>query len=285
MTRRTSPTVRRRRLATELRRLRKESGKTREQVADFVSCSPSTITKIEAASTGAPPAYVARMLEFYGVDETTREAWQAIAKQARRRGWWTPYSRDIPEWFTIYVGLEEEASKIREYECEIIPGLLQTEDYIRELMRAAHVQASAEEADRRVAVRLKRQQLLHSDGAPDLWIILGEACLHREVGGREVMHEQLLRLCEISRLDNVTVQILPFSAGAHPSMQNGFVILGYPDPIDPDVVYVEYRTGSIYLEQQSEIEVHEKVFDHLRAKALSLEDSYTLIERIAGKMR
>src|SRR4051794_23345872 len=105
MARRTSPTVRRRRLAAELRRLRKESGRTREQVAEFVSCSPSTITKIESAATTAPPAYVARMLEFYGIDGESKEVWLTVAKQARRRGWWTPYSRNIPEWFTIYVGL------------------------------------------------------------------------------------------------------------------------------------------------------------------------------------
>jgi len=224
------------------------------------------------------------MLEYYGVEGERKEAWLTIAKQARRRGWWTPFSRHIPEWFTIYVGLEEEASKIKEYECEVIPGLLQTEGYIRGLLEVAPVQPSEEEASQRVTVRLKRQQLLHAPDAPDLWIILGEACLRREVGGREVMREQLLHLEEMSRLRNITLQILPFSAGAHASMQNGFVVLGFPDPLDPDVVYVEYKTGGIYLEQPTDIEVYETIFDHLRAKALGREESQALIRSIAGQM-
>jgi hypothetical protein len=214
-----------------------------------------------------------------------KEAWLTIAKQARKRGWWTPFSRAIPEWFTVYIGLEEEASRIKEYESEIIPGLFQTEGYIRALMNAAPVQPSEDEANRRVAVRLKRQQLLTDSDAPKLWVILSEAALRREVGGPSVMSEQLHQLYELSRLPNATVQILPFSAGAHPSMQNGFVILGFPDPIDPDVVYVEYRTGSICLEQTSDIETYETIFDHLRAKALDRDESQALIQRIADEMR
>ncbi|MBC6459206.1 helix-turn-helix domain-containing protein [Actinomadura sp. HBU206391] len=284
MANRTSPTVRRRRLATELKRLRKESGKTREEVADFVSCAPATITKIESAATSAPPAYVARMLELYGVDGQERDAWLTVAKQARKRGWWQQFNDAIPNWFTVYVGLEEEAGTIREYECEIIPGLFQTEGYIRGLMDAAPTLPPEDELERRIAVRLKRQELLTANDAPQLWVVLNEAALRREVGGRAVMREQLRRLVEVSGLDTVTLQVLPFRAGAHPAMQHGFFILGFAEPLDPDVVYVEYRTGGLYLEQQSEIAAYGVIFDHLRAKALAPDESRMLIKEIASQM-
>jgi transcriptional regulator with XRE-family HTH domain len=267
-----------------LKRLRKEAGKTREEVADFVSCAPATITKVESAATSAPPAYVARMLELYGVDGDEKDAWLTVAKQARKRGWWQQYNDAIPNWFTIYVGLEEEAAKIREYECEIIPGLFQTAGYMRGLMDAAPALPPEEELERRIDVRLKRQELLTADDAPRLWVVLNEAALRREVGGREVMREQLHHLVEVSQLNTVTLQILPFAAGAHPAMQHGFFILGFAEPLDPDVVYVEYRTGGLYLEQRSEVDAYGVIFDHLRAKALASDESRTLIGEIARKM-
>jgi transcriptional regulator with XRE-family HTH domain len=281
---RTSPTVRRRRLAAELKRLRKESGKTREDVADFVSCAPATITKIESAATSAPPAYVARILELYGVDGDEKDAWLTVAKQARKRGWWQQYNDAIPNWFTVYVGLEEEATKIREYECEIIPGLFQTEGYIRGLMDVELALPREDELERRIAVRLKRQELLTADDAPHLWVVLNEAALRREVGSRAVMCEQLRHLVKVSQLNSVTLQILPFGAGAHPAMQHGFFILGFAEPLDPDVVYVEYRTGGLYLEQQAEVDAYGMIFDHLRAKALAPDESRTLIGKIARQM-
>jgi DNA-binding XRE family transcriptional regulator len=284
MPKRTSPTVRRRRLATELKRLRKETGTTREQVAEFVACAPATITKIESAATTAPPAYVARMLELYGVDGAEKEAWLVIAKQARKRGWWQSYNDAIPNWFTVYVGLEEEASKIREYECEILPGLFQTERYIRALVDAAPPLPPDEEIDRRIAVRLKRQELLKNGDAPDVWVILNEAAVRREVGGPEVMREQLAHLIEISRLNTVTLQVLPFKAGAHPSMQHGFTLIGFAEVADPDVVYVEYQTGSLYLEQDSEVYTYGMMFDHLRAKALAPDESRKLIEEMSRQV-
>ncbi|ACZ00218.1 helix-turn-helix domain-containing protein [Thermomonospora curvata] len=284
MAKRTSPTVRRRRLAAELKRLRKEAGKTREEVADFVACAPATITKIESAATTAPPAYVARMLELYGVDGAEKEAWLVIAKQARKRGWWQSYNDAIPNWFSVYVGLEQEASKIREYECEIIPGLLQTEGYIRAVMDAAPTIPSDEEVERRVAVRLKRQELLENGDAPDVWVILNEAAVRREVGGPEVMREQLAHLVELSQLNTVTLQVLPFSAGAHPALQHGFTILGFAEPTDPDVVYVEYATGGLYLELRSEVDIYGTYFDHLRAKALAPDESRRLIMELSQQV-
>lgn len=257
---------------------------TREAVAEFVSCAPATITKIEAAATSAPPAYVARMLEVFGVDGQEKEAWLTVAKQARKRGWWHQYNDAIPNWFTVYVGLEEEASRVREYECEILPGLFQTEGYIRGLMDAEPTLPPEDELERRVAVRLKRQELLKAEDSPHLWVVLNEAALRRKIGGREVMHEQLLHLVEVSWLNTVTLQVLPFGAGAHPAMQHGFTILGFAELADPDVVYVEYRTGGLYLEQEPEVDSYGTIFNHLRAKALAPDKSRALIAQMAQQM-
>lgn len=285
MSGRTSPTVRRRRLAAELRKLRRETGKSREAVADFVGCSPSTITKIENATTGAPPAYVARMLELFGVEPVEREAWQKIAKQARRRGWWTSYGDTIPDWFKFYVGLEEEAADIKSYQPELVFGLLQTEDYMRAVMKTDIRTPSQEDLDRWVKVRLKRQERLAGADAPRLWIVQNEASLRREVGGRDVMREQLLHLERMSDTGNVFVQVLPFSAGMHPAHDSAFTILGFPEPHDPEVVYVQYRRGGLYLEESADVAEYNEIFDHLRARALGPEASREMIGRIAAEMR
>ena len=178
---RSSPTVRRRRLAAEMRRLRKESGKTREQVAQFVGCSPVTVTRIESGQSAPRVADAARMLELYGVTGTRRDMLITLAREARRRGWWQQYS--VTPWFEVYVGLEEEACEIRSYEAEAIPGLLQTEGYARAVMLADVDVPADEEIQRRIAVRMKRQERLTGDDAPRMWVVLNEAALHRQVGG------------------------------------------------------------------------------------------------------
>lgn len=284
MSSRTSPTVRRRRLAAELKRLRKESGKTREEVAEFVSCAPATVTKIENASNAAPPAYVALMLELYGVTGGERDAWLAVARQARKRGWWQQYSGAIPSWFEVYVGLEEEAGEIRSYHPDGLKGLLQTEEYMRAQILAEPVVPAEEEIERRVAVRMTRQKRLVQDDAPHLWIVVGEATIHREVGGRTAMREQLRHLVDLSRLNSVTLQVLPYSAGAHPGSHGAFTILGFPEPADRDVVYVEYRLGSLYLESQAEVDAYTTIFDHLRARALGPDESRSVISQVASGM-
>jgi transcriptional regulator with XRE-family HTH domain len=267
-----------------LKRLRKESGKTREEVAEFVGCAPATVTKIENASNAAPPAYVALMLELYGVTGGERDAWLSVARQARKRGWWQQYGGAIPAWFEVYIGLEEEASEIRSYQAEVIYGLFQTEAYIRAQILAELSVPPDDEIDRRISIRLKRQERLSADDAPDLWIVLNEAAIRRQVGGPETMKEQLDRLIQASRFNHVTLQVLPFSAGAHPASHGGFNILRFPEPTDRDVVYVEYRQGSIYLEREPDIEAYTKLFDHLRARALGPDESRALISRVVKEM-
>ena len=216
MPRRSSPTVRRRRLAAELRKLRKDAGKTREQVAEFVGCSPVTVTRIESAQSAPRLADTARMLEFYGITGQRRDVLMALCAEARKRGWWHQFSGAIPAWFEVYVGLEGEVSEIRSYQSEAIDGRLQTEAYARALMLADVEVPAQEELDRRVAVRLKRQEQMMGDDGPKMWVVLNEGTLRRTVGGADTMREQLEHLIGISRANRTVIQVLTFAAGAHP---------------------------------------------------------------------
>ncbi|WP_286988346.1 helix-turn-helix transcriptional regulator [Thermomonospora sp. CIF 1] len=278
--------MRKRRLAAELRRLRKESGLTREQVAERVGCAPITITRIETGQSGARLGEVALMLETYGVTGDRREALMQVARDARKRGWWHPHTKAIPEWFQTYIGIEEEASSLRIYEAEVVPGLLQTEAYATATYLAEPVLLEKDEIARRVALRMERQRrLLEANDAPSMWVVLSEAVLRRHVGGKAVMREQLQYLDTLSRRPNVMLQVLPFSAGAHPAMQGGFTILSFPEPEDPDVVYVEYRLGSIYLEGHEEVDSYALLYNHLCAQALSRDGTRDLIAQVVDDMR
>lgn len=284
MTARRSPTVRKRRLAAELRRLRKARGMTREQVAERIGCAPVTITRIETGQSGARLGEVSLMLEVYGVTGDEREALLQVAKDARKRGWWHQYSSTMPKWFQVYVGLEEEASEILDYASEAIPGPLQVEGYIRAISRAGLRVPSDDELERLVEVRLKRQGRLTASDAPKVWAVLSEAAIRREVGGKEVMREQLEHLTAMSRLNHVNIVVLPFAAGAHPGMDGPCTLLRFPHPADPDVVYVQYRRGSVYLEERSDIDDYIELFDHLRARALGPDESRELIAGVIGEM-
>jgi transcriptional regulator with XRE-family HTH domain len=281
---RSSPTVRRRRLAAELRQLRKESGKTREVVAEFVGCSPVTITRIESAQSAPRLADTARMLECYGVTGERREVLLTLCSQARKRGWWHQYSGAIPAWFEVYVGLEGEASEIRSFQVDVIDGRLQTEAYMRAVMLADVTTPAPEEVDRRVEVRMKRQEALMAEDGPKLWAVIDEGLLRRVVGGAETMRAQLEYLAGMSRSNRIVVQVLTFEAGAHPGMDGSFHILRFPDAADPDAVYVQYRRGSIYLEESADVAAYAELFDHLRARALGPDESRALILRLAREL-
>jgi transcriptional regulator with XRE-family HTH domain len=282
MPKRTSPTLRRRRLAAELRRLRVESGKSRDEAAKYASIASATLWRLETAQHAPKPGDIAMLCEFYGLDAERTAFLVQLARDSRLKGWWHSLASAIPEWFQIFVGIEEEAASIRIYVSEVIPGLLQTEAYARAVLQAEPVEPTAEEIDRHLAVRMGRQRLLlEADDAPEMWIVLSEAALHRCVGGKATMREQLEHLIEASRLPNVTVQVLAYASGAHPSLHGGFTILGFPEPADPDVVYIEHRTGSLYLEEKEEVRKYTLMFDHLRVQALSRDESRALIMRVA----
>jgi transcriptional regulator with XRE-family HTH domain len=277
-----SPTVRRRRLAAELRRLRQASKLTIDQVAETLEWSSGKISKIENARVSVLPRDARHLLNVYGVTEgPERDLLVSLARESRERGWWQQYGEAVPEWFATYVGLEAEAAAVSVYRAEIVPGLLQTERYATALHRAELMNATEEEIRRHVAVRMERQERLRQPDAPQLWVVLNEAVIRRAVGGREVMQEQLARLAEAASAPNITLQVLPFGVGAHASMDSAFSIVSFDPPTDGDIVYFEHPTCSLYLDKAEEVARYRLAYEHLRAASLSLDDSRRLLARSA----
>lgn len=283
---RSSPTVKRRRLAAELRNYRDQAGLTIDDVATRLEWSTAKISRIENARVSVLPRDVKFLLRTYGLDESS-EAWEpllALARESRQKGWWHAYGDALSEPFQTFVGLEADADTLRTYESELVPGLFQTEDYARAVHRAAMVTANDDKIEKHVAVRMARQERLREPDAPEIWAVINEAVIRRVVGGPDVMRVQLSRLSEASRQPNITLQVLPFSVGAHAGMDGAFMILGFPEATDPDVVYVVYYDGTLYLEKPHEIQRYNLMFDHLRAAALPVDQSRELIARARDEL-
>ncbi|SFD81623.1 Helix-turn-helix domain-containing protein [Actinopolyspora alba] len=279
-----SPTVWRRWLAHELTRLRKEATLERRDVAKKLRCSPQKVGHIETAFV--PPKVrdlEEILLPLFGVPENRWPYYLQAARDARKKGWWESYeSEALPDWFSLFVGLEQGASQIRIYEAQLIPGLLQTREYARAVSQRGTVERHQEQIDQHVEVRMSRQKALIREDKPlRVWAVLDEAVLRRSVGSREVMHEQLVHLNSMSKRPKITVQVIPFEYGAHPGMTGRFQVLDFPWADDPGVTYVEHRAGALYLEEPGEIEAHTVAFEHLCALALSPDDSTTMIESVA----
>ncbi|GAA0430654.1 transcriptional regulator [Acrocarpospora corrugata] len=274
-----SPTVRLRRLAGELIRLRCEAGYSREEVAQLLGLASSTVYRIETGHTRPQGRTMRDLLSLYGANGHERDALLELIRDAGRRGWWHHFGDVLPG---PYVGLEAEAASVRNYEPVMLPGLLETEAYARSVISAALVEDPGE-IERRITVRLERQRRL-SDPAFELWVVLDEAALRRPVGGPYVMAEQLRRLQEIAIQPNVTIQVLPFDAGAYLGMGNPLAILTFPHPEDSDVVFLESAGGELYLESSDDVRRYALVFDHLRAAALSPEKSVEKIESVEKEM-
>jgi transcriptional regulator with XRE-family HTH domain len=279
-----SPTVRRRRLAAELRTLREAARLTCEEVAEHLECSASKISRVETGRVSVSPRDVRDLLELYGVDAGQAAGLVQLARQSRQKGWWHAYSDTVQSSFATYVGLETAAAEIRGYEVNLVPGLLQTEDYARTVISAGNLTGSRADVERRVALRMARQPALFGSDPPQLWAVLDEGVLRRTVGGRDQMRLQLDHLVDLAARPNVAVQIIPFVAGAHPGMGKPFVILAFPEPEDPDVVYLEDLTRTLYLEDGEEIDRYNVLFNHLRATALSFEASAGLIAAVAKEL-
>jgi transcriptional regulator with XRE-family HTH domain len=261
------PTVLRMLLGAQLRRLRIASGLSREEAGAEIRSSGSKISRLELGRTGFKRRDVADLLALYGVDEADRESLLALALKANTPGWWHNYSDLLPSWFEVYIGLEEATSIIRTYEVQFVPGLFQTEDYARAVILLGHGAAPGTEIERRVDLRIKRQDLLTRPGAPRLWAVVDEAALLRPLGGRPAMRHQLQRLIEISELPNVTLQIVPLRAGGHSAAGGPFTILRFPEQELPDVVYLEQLTSAIYLEKRDETTSYTEVMDRLCVEA------------------
>lgn len=273
-----SPTIRRRRLGAELRRRRDVAGVTIDVVADRLGCSASKVSRIETGHTLATPRDVQAMLDIYGIQGAEAAELVQIAREARQKGWWHPYSTVLTG---AYVGLEAAARSVRAYEQQVVPGLLQTEPYAAAMIRAARPDISDDETGRRVHVRMARQSLLIQDDPIDLWVVLDEAVLSRPVGGDEVMRDQLKRLAQATDLPNVTLQVLPFEAGAHAGMDGTFAILDFCEVEDPGVVFAENATGGLFLEKSDELRKYDFIFDHIRSTALTPEESTKMITMLA----
>jgi transcriptional regulator with XRE-family HTH domain len=252
-------------LGLELRRLREAAGVTIETVAERLECSSSKISRIERGHSGASPRDVRDMLAVYGVRGPTAEELIQVAREARLKGWWHLYGTVLT---TAYVGLEASAASIRSYEAQVVPGLLQIPEYARTMISRARPDVSMAEIDRRIHVREARQSLLTQESPLHLWVVLDEAVFHRLVGGRAVMHKQVVRLIDAADLPNVTLQVLPFSFGAHAGMDGSFSILSYDEPADPDVVFAENAAGGLFLEKDEELRRYHQIFDHLQVSAL-----------------
>jgi transcriptional regulator with XRE-family HTH domain len=276
------PTVRRRRLGSELRRLRESHSIKLEEVADRLGVAPSTLSRIETGKAPTRTAYLNSMLELYGVeDPSQRQILLEMAREGHRKGWWTVWDGVLPTGFGIYVGLEAEAASVRVYEPQVLNGLLQTEDYARAVMTTVRRRQTPEEIERLVQLRMQRQEVLVRPDPLELWIILDEAVLRRMTAPADVMHRQFEHLCDVCNWPNVTLQVLTFSSGLHPGLGGPFVIIEFPERFDPDVVYSEGVTGQGYIEER-EREVKDRVeaFDLLRASALPPSDSARLIRAI-----
>ncbi len=273
-----SPTVRRRRLGAELRRYREATGLTIDQVAERMDCSASKISRLETGQTGSSPRDVRDILALYQVGEAELEELLEVAKETRQRGWWQQQGAVLT---SAFVGFEAAAKSVRSYEAQCVPGLLQTEEYARQLIAGGGGDDAAEQIENRVRVRMARHALLTQEDPLDFCCVLDEAALLRPVGGRTVMRQQLERIAEVSLLDNVTLQVLPLEIGAHAGMEGSFVLLSFPHEGDSDTVYVTMATGGVFQEKPDELSRYLTIFDRLTHAALTPEDSMALVLKMA----
>lgn len=282
-----SSAVRRWQLTQTLRQLREEAGLTVEEAADRLRSgsgkwSKSKVSRIENRDQGVRPREVEQMLDAYSVgDDDLRGRLVDLAESANERGWWLAHRKNLPDDFYRYLSMEAELVALRQFEPALIPGLLQTSDFMRALVQGVHAAMSDEEVERRVAARLARQRLLTRESPPELHFILDEAILRRGIGRAPVMRHQLQRLAQLAAEPNVTVQILPLTSGAHPGLEGPFSILSLPSPL-PDVVYSEGVSGSVYTESGEHVGYCKMRFGVLSERALSAGDSVDLLLETAG---
>jgi hypothetical protein len=278
---RAGATVVRMLLGAQLRRLREAAEVTPDKAGYEIRCSRSKISRMEHGRVGFKLRDVEDLLSLYGVtDEQTRAGLLTLARQANEQGWWAQYGDILPDWFETYLGLEAAASLIRVFELQFVHGLFQTEGYARAVTLLGHRAAAESEIDRRVSLRMARQELLTGPNPPQVWAVMDEAALRRPVGGRHVMRAQLSRLLEVGDLRQVTLQVVPFRRGGHAAAGGSFALLRFAEPDLPDVVYIEQLTSALYLERRSDVDHYMEIMNRLSAEALTPAGSTQLIKEI-----
>lgn len=278
------PTVRRRRLAAMLIKLREEAGKSPAEAADRLGCHRTKISRIETARLGISLGELRDLLRFYGVeDQGFVEDLVSLARRGRERNWVHQASLARPS-YSDFINYEESADHVRSFQAQLIAGLLQTPDYARAIVRAAPGFLDESQADALVTARAERQEVLNRSEPPRLCVIQGESALRVPIGGRKVMGSQLDHLAQMAGRPNVEVQILPDRAGAHAGLMGSFVLFSFPIPAFSDVVCVEHRTGTLYMETEEETRQYALIFDSLRSSALSPADSVEMIARLRHEM-
>ncbi|MEV4863553.1 helix-turn-helix domain-containing protein [Streptomyces ossamyceticus] len=276
-------TTRRRQLGAMMRKLRARKGMTLEEAGQRVGVSKATVSRYETQAGPVRWIVVEALCREYGATETERTAVVGLAKDAKQQGWWNSFADSIPESMNLLLTLEDEAVREDHFSCVYVPGLLQTRAYNTALQQANEVPLEPEEIERLVDIRMKRQEILKRPKPPRLWAILDESVLRRVVGSPETMKEQLGRLLEANESPHITLQVLPFSKGAHAAALGSFVTLGGKESA-LDVVYVDFHTGSLFLEKEEELERYRLAFEYLRAQALDMEASSSLIHRILKEL-
>ncbi|MFC9277540.1 helix-turn-helix domain-containing protein [Streptomyces collinus] len=282
---RSAPTVGQVVLGRRLLDLRERAGLKREEAAQVLRVAPATIRRMETAEVALKIPYLQLLLKAYGVSDGEAELFVQLAEEANRPGWWQRFHDILPGWFSMYVSLEGAAALIRSYEPHFAPGLLQTEDYARGVLKSGAIgQTSPDEIERHVALRMQRQALLTRPDAPRFWAVMDETALRRQVGGPEVMRAQIDKLLEATTLPHVTLQVAPFANGPHPGTYGPFVLFRFAMSELPDMVYSEYLTGAVYLDARSEVATHLEVMDRMAAQAATAQRTKEILQDLRKEL-
>ncbi|GAA2423477.1 helix-turn-helix transcriptional regulator [Streptomyces macrosporus] len=280
-----APTVLRVVIGKRLRDLRQRAGLTFEKAGAALDVTHATIRRMERAEVGLKIPYVEKLLRTYGVtDQAEIDGFLALAREANRPGWWHRYRDVLPEWFSAFVSLESESHVVRAYEPHYVPGLLQTEDYARAVLRAGRPHAPEEEIERGVALRRERQRILTREEPPLLWVVMDETVLRRPIGGPEVMREQISRLIEACSMPTVRLQVMPFAAGPHPAMYGPFHIFRFPLPELPDVAYSESLVGAVYFDQRDDVSAFQEALDRMCAQAAPVRRTEAVLDGLRKEL-
>jgi hypothetical protein len=271
-------------VGSQLQRLREAAGVTPDQAGYEIRGSRSKISRMENGHVSFKQRDVADLLSLYGVaDEQVRAGILLLARQANAPGWWSRYSDVLADWFEAYLGLEAASSVIRSFELQFVHGLFQTEAYARAVTQLGYRAAPAEEIERRVSLRLKRQDLLTLPEPPQIWAVMDEGALRRPVGSRAVMRAQMNRLIEVAGLRHVTIQVVPFTRGGHAAAGGSFTILRFAEANLPDVVYIEQLTSALYLDKHEDVDHYMEVMNHLSDQAMTPAQTTRFLAEIAGE--